>query len=1593
MMLRYGLLVVWSSLIMAAAAPSCDLQALLGSLGDFGAGQEQPETTDPFAKPTAAIPLSRHYVQVVFDGATGADAALSSYYQITNPAGAVLVVRSVIVNSDRTRVILDTGPQEELLYTLRILPAGVDPADAPSVTFTGSAGAEPYLAAAVALDNVTVLATYSEPMDGNVGASAVYRIESPDLNIFSAVRASDTTVLLTTAPQLANRYTLRVSGVSARGNKLIDPTRNSVLFDGIAPKDESAPAMLSAEAISDTKVLVSFSEPLAEGGADPVNFGLSPALTITDAAFSAYNTQVLLTMLPLPAGTEYTVTASSQIKDKAGNVIDPARDSARFTFTGQTRLVDASRLPRVVGAISTGNTGVRVAFNKIMGAGLEEPSNYSIIGADTSYLAVAAVRASDDKTSVELTTSSQSAGVYTVHVVNVRDVQGNPLPGPSDLLAPPQGVDPAAATFNGIPPQSAADLVDADGDGLPDAQETLGWFVTVKTGTEGVELYHVTSNPNNPDTDGDGLNDPLEKNLVIDPRKADTDGDQVNDYDEFNVYYSDPINQDGDGDTLNDWLEIFFYRTSAVLADTDGDQLKDNVELLERNRNPLVSDLPLPQITVDDVRLGLKITSSYTDEQGTTQRITDATSTNLTQSRSNTLSTSDTTSTESENQFSQKLGVEVSYGKDGWGGKVSAEAGFGQRRLQGFSSTVSRQSAEASQQEYERSIEQALETSQRRSVSRSIDEATIQASVNIKNKSDIAFTITNLEVSVQQQDRRNSRRFRPIATLRPSGATDPLNQPKYNLGPFDPERGPIIFQNTEVFPNLVDDLMREPTGLIFQVVNFDILDEFGRNFVFSSQEVNDRTAGITVDFGDGTVEQYRVATASTFDENGRPVGISMRRGLEILGLTLSENDQPVVIVDPLPPAVRKTYGTRPDTDGVERLVRVRGVQNDLVAVPEAEKRFWAVVSSNIEAAPDADFSGLQLLSGDDYLIMFTRDIDKDGLFEREEYLYGSDDRSTDTDADTLGDFFEVRTGWTVARKPGQPYKTFSSPVRADSDGDGLQDNTEKTFATDPNRSDTDEDALTDAAEISPQGFDFIVFDGDSDDTNDKLLVITPYSSWSIIDGGNGRCDTTATGDDVQAVAAGAGVQSGNLVIGPGPNGVIDTTAAGDDKVVIAEEIVNGAGNRCDTTAAGDDVQVVALNASVTQGQVLIRAGLNGVIDTASQGDDYIRVKHAGVFTTDPLNQDTDGDGIPDGREILLGTNPNARDAGNVIDSDNDGLYDAEEDAGWTITIYASNGTPTTRLVTSNKFRADSDVDGLPDVYERALKSDPRLVDTDADGLFDRNEFDPDDTDRYYAATDLEQARLRCNAAQDCTAPTAPVLAQRLRTNLVKKDTDADGRDDNVEVNTPWTVQVASPYAVFSKPYAADFDNDGLNDARELLATSDPNDANTDKDNATDGYEVNVRGTSPVTPQKRVRFTVANISIASACNEAGDGFNDHIEFEGKLLLTAPSGSQSTIYDKGCVPEEGDCCSSAPTVPATFSVNSAHTYIMTPGQSFRLHSSGLAEHDDLGCGIHSLDDSFGSVDQSFSYDSLSGGNQGIASSGGDCSLTVNVTLSVD
>lgn len=119
-------------------------------------------------------------------------------------------------------------------------------------------------------------------------------------------------------------------------------------------------------------------------------------------------------------------------------------------------------------------------------------------------------------------------------------------------------------------------LGDLDEDGLPNWYEALYDFL----------------DPNNPDDadldeDEDGLSNLREYERETDPENPDTDGDGLTDGDEVDIYNTDPLLADTDGDGLSDGDEINVHGTEPLFADTDGDTFGDYQEIVHGS-NPLI---------------------------------------------------------------------------------------------------------------------------------------------------------------------------------------------------------------------------------------------------------------------------------------------------------------------------------------------------------------------------------------------------------------------------------------------------------------------------------------------------------------------------------------------------------------------------------------------------------------------------------------------------------------------------------------------------------------------------------------------------------------------------------------------------------------------------------------------------------------------------------------------------------------------------------------------------------------------------------------------------------------------------------------------
>ena len=119
------------------------------------------------------------------------------------------------------------------------------------------------------------------------------------------------------------------------------------------------------------------------------------------------------------------------------------------------------------------------------------------------------------------------------------------------------------------------------------------------------------------------------------------------------------------------------------------------------------------------------------------------------------------------------------------------------------------------------------------------------------------------------------------------------------------------------------------------------------------------------------------------------------------------------------------------------------------------------------------------------------DTDNDGLSDKQEYQYKTNPNNPDTDGDGLSDSTEIN-GWNVEINNKTIHYT-SNPTKADTDNDGLTDGQEKQYKTNPNNPDTDGDGL-------PDGDEVLVFKTDPLKENDFRMFKQPNAKTAFQEG-------------------------------------------------------------------------------------------------------------------------------------------------------------------------------------------------------------------------------------------------------------------------------------------------------------------------------------------------------------------------------------------------------------------------------------------------------------------------------------------------------------
>jgi hypothetical protein len=526
------------------------------------------------------------------------------------------------------------------------------------------------------------------------------------------------------------------------------------------------------------------------------------------------------------------------------------------------------------------------------------------------------------------------------------------------------------------------------------------------------------------------------------------------------------------------------------------------------------------------------------------------------------------------------------------------------------------------------------------------------------------------------------------------------------------------------------------------------------------------------------------------------------------------------------------------------------------------------------------------------------DLDRDGIADRDD---------PDIDGDGLTNDQELALG--------------TDPRKRDTDNDGLTDNDEVTRGTNPLNSDTDGDGIPDGVDSNPL-------------VAAIRPVIEPIGAIELIEQRSTEFLANVHDGDANLVeldVASAGVTA---IWTANNSSRLLFDAASDASATFRLTASSPLATSVSIVAIDVDGQHVTNTIPVVVLADLDRDGIPDRDDPDIDGDGLTNAQEIAAGT-DPRNPDTDGDGIPDGVDphplvkniapVVVDDQFDVQSPTNLVITLN--ATDANADAltlritqlpssgrlfqtadgatrGSRITVtntavthpqfkvifsppFATNTTSTftfrandgavdsaAATVTINVTHipgADSDGDGMPDLYEVQNGLDPEVndagADRDGDGLTNLDEFN-----RGLLAGNPD-------TDGDGLADGAELIAG---TDPLNPDTDGDGIRDGIDPN-PLSNDSDIDGDGIADQDDPDMDNDGLlNDAEVALGT-DPRRFDTDGDGWPDGLEVEA-GSNPLDANSRpILFITATPTVGLILPATPAGVFD----ASALTLSAPT----------------------------------------------------------------------------------------------------------
>ena len=443
---------------------------------------------------------------------------------------------------------------------------------------------------------------------------------------------------------------------------------------------------------------------------------------------------------------------------------------------------------------------------------------------------------------------------------------------------------------------------------------------------------------------------------------------------------------DTDGDGLADYDEVQLHKTDPLLPDTDGDGVDDKTEVESPGLSPLLAELPIISVWVSR-NPSLVLNKSTSAEESTEELNTQL------QSHSSETSRQHQQSTEHVASHKEEVSAELSYGMGGASGSVSASASFEETTTNMSSSSWSQSSTNAAQTESQKAASV--------NISEEYSHGTITTGITLQNIGKRSVNLRNFSIDINLKDYTDVHAV-PTALARLDAEIDSgLAEIALNAG----SEKTFNLSHDEIQATLMYQVFQDPRKLAFDVGRSYVMeDNTGReiNYASVAENVLTRTSTVSIDYGDGTVDVFLVATGVERDGNGDVVGMTMPEVFELISRASTNNPDTLSF----------------DTEEVSEQIILENITRDgkLYANELREddasryKARWYRSSNASNATTTTNCNNLRLKPGNSLQLIYIKDTDGDGLIDRLEGRYGTDINEIDTDGDDVSDYKEVIDG-------------------------------------------------------------------------------------------------------------------------------------------------------------------------------------------------------------------------------------------------------------------------------------------------------------------------------------------------------------------------------------------------------------------------------------------------------------------------------------------------------------------------------------------------------------------------------------------------------